>query len=155
MTRALFLLILAASLAVAFIDDEEAKALPDGAGKEVTAKVCLECHGAGHFRGQRLTQTEWSDKVYEMMDNGAKATDDEVTAVVAYLTKNFGKESKVWVNTAPLVELKSVLGFSIPEGDAIVAYRKDHPPFKEWRDLLNVPGVDAKKAESLKDKMLF
>src|ERR1035438_5271106 len=64
--RVLFLLALAVSLAVAFTDDDEAKALPAGAGKEVVVKVCLDCHGAGHFRGQRLSQDDWSDKVYDM-----------------------------------------------------------------------------------------
>jgi competence ComEA-like helix-hairpin-helix protein len=155
MMRAFFLLALAASLAVAFADDEETKALPPGAGRDVVAKVCLGCHGAGHFRGQRLTQDEWSDKVYEMIDNGAKATDDEATAVVAYLVKNFGKDCKVLVNTAPMVEFKSVLGFSVAESEAVVAYRKNRAAFQSWRDLLNVPGIDPKKVEAQKDRMAF
>src|ERR1017187_1514218 len=158
MMRVLFLLALAGSLAVELTADdvaEEAKALPAGAGKEVVVKVCLNCHGTGHFRGQRLSQDDWSDKVYDMIDRGAKANDDEVTAVVAYLTKNFGKDSKVLVNTAPLVELKSVLGLTVAESEAVLAYRKDHPAFKEWRDLLKVPGIDPGKVEANKDLMAF
>ena len=158
MTRVLFLLALAGSLAVALTADdvaEEAKALPPGAGRELVVKVCLECHGTGHFRGQRLSPDDWSDKVYDMIDRGAKANDDEVTAVVAYLAKNFGKDSKVLVNTAPLVELKSVLGFTVAESEAVLAYRKDHPAFQEWRDLLKVPGIDPGKVEANKDLMAF
>jgi competence protein ComEA len=153
--RVLFLLALAVSLAVAFTDDDEAKALPAGAGKEVVVKVCLDCHGAGHFRGQRLSQDDWSDKVYDMIDRGAKANDDQAAAVVAYLTKNFGKDSKVLANTAPLIELKSVLGFTVAESQAVLEYRKDHPPFQEWRDLLKVPGIDPSKLEAKKDLLAF
>ena len=75
--RSVFLLALAGSLAVEFTDDDEAKALPPGAGKELVVKVCLDCHGAGHFRGQRLSPDDWSDKVYDMIDRGAKANDDD------------------------------------------------------------------------------
>jgi cytochrome c5 len=155
MMRVIFLLALAGSLAVALTGDEEAKALPAGAGKELVVKICLDCHGAGHFRGQRLSQDDWSDKVYDMIDRGAKASDDEVTAVLAYLVKNFGKGSKVLVNTAPLVELKSVLRFTVAESEAVLAYRKDHPAFQEWRDLLKVPGIDPDKVEAGKDLMAF
>ena len=158
MRRLIFSLALAGSLAMALTADdvaEEAKALPAGPGKELVVKVCLECHGAGHFRGQRLSQDDWSDKVYDMVDRGAKANDDEITAVAAYLAKNFGKDSKVLVNTAPLVELKSVLRFTVAESEAVLAYRKDHPAFQEWRDLLKVPGIDPDKVEAGKDLMAF
>ena len=158
MTRVLFLLALAGSLAVELTADDvagEAKALPAGAGKELVVKVCLDCHGAGHFRGQRLSPDDWSDKVYDMIDRGAKANDDDVRTVVAYLAKHFGKDSKVLVNTAPLVELKSVLGFTVAESEAVLAYRKDHPAFQEWRDLLKVPGIDAGKVEAKKDLLAF
>ena len=37
-------------------DDEEAKNLPAGAGKDAVVKVCLTCHGAGNFRQLRLNQ---------------------------------------------------------------------------------------------------
>jgi len=158
--RAFFLLALAGSMALALTglaltDDDEAKALPAGAGKDLVVKVCLDCHGAGHFRGQRLSRDDWSDKVYDMIDRGAKANDDEVTAVVAYLAKNFGKDSKVLVNTAPLVELKSQLGFTVAESEAVLVYRKDHPVFQQWRDLLKVPGIDPGKVEAKKDLMAF
>jgi competence ComEA-like helix-hairpin-helix protein len=155
MMRVLFLLALAVSLAVALTGDDEAKALPAGAGKELVVKICLDCHGTGHFRGQRLSSDDWSDKVYDMIDRGAKANDDEILVVVAYLAKNFGKDSKVLVNTAPLVELKSVLGFAVAECEAVLAYRKEHSAFQEWRDLLKVPGIDPTKVEAKKGMMAF
>jgi len=158
MTRALFPLALAGLLAMALTADdvaEEGKALPPGAGKHLVIKVCLDCHGTGNFRGQRLSPDDWSDKVYDMTERGAKANDDEIRAVVAYLAKNFGKDSKVLVNTAPLLELKSVLGFTVIESEAVLAYRKDHPAFLEWRDLLKVPDIDPARVEAKKDLMAF
>jgi competence ComEA-like helix-hairpin-helix protein len=59
------------------------------------------------------------------------------------------------VNDAPIDELKSVLGLSATEAKAIVEYRQDHGKFKEWRDLLKVPGVDAKKIEEKAERMTF
>jgi len=149
------MLVLGAALAMALADDDEVKALPNGAGKQAMVKVCLECHGASHIRGQRLSQEVWTDKVYDMVDRGAKGTDEEIAAVVAYLTKNFGKDSKVVVNTAPLIELHSVLGFTVAESEAVAAYRKDHAAFAEWRDLLKVPGMDAARVEAARDLMAF
>jgi mono/diheme cytochrome c family protein len=49
-------------------DDQEAKNLPDGTGKDVVAKVCLSCHGAGNFRQMRKTKDEWTDQVGDMID---------------------------------------------------------------------------------------
>jgi DNA uptake protein ComE-like DNA-binding protein len=37
----------------------------------------------------------------------------------------------------------------------VIQYRQDHGPFHEWRDLLKVTGVDAKKVEAKKDLMAF
>jgi competence ComEA-like helix-hairpin-helix protein len=149
------MLMAAASLCLAVQVDDDVKALPDGPGKETVAKTCIACHGAASFRKMRLTEDEWWEKVGDMVDRGAKADEKEQAAVVAYLAKNFGKDSKVNVNTAPHSELIVVLKFSGDESQAIVSYRTDYGNFKEWRDLLKVPGVDSKKVEAQKDKMAF
>jgi competence protein ComEA len=49
----------------------------------------------------------------------------------------------------------AVLGFTVDESKALVAYRTGHDAFKEWSDVAKVPGVDAKKVEAQKDKMAF
>ncbi len=135
--------------------DEEARRLPAGQGKDAVAKVCLTCHGTAHYRRLRLSHDDWSDRVANMVDQGAQATPEELDAVVDYLTQNFGPQSKVWVNTAPLVELKSVLGLSVEEARAVIAYREKKGDFQEWRDLLKVPEVDGKKIEEGKERMAF
>src|ERR1041384_647366 len=121
----MLILIATASLAVA-ADDEEAKALPEAPGKDVTVKVCLSCHGSGSFRKRRLTREGWAEKVADMVDRGAEATEAQQTAVVDYLTQTFGKDSKVHINTAPFEELRSVLGFTVEEAKALLAFHKEH-----------------------------
>ena len=154
-TKSLWILAAAASLCLALPPDDDIKSLPEGPGKEIVAKVCIDCHGAASFRKMRLTEDEWWDKVGDMVDRGAKANEKEQASVVAYLATNFGKDSKVDINSAPHSELIVVLGFTAAESQAIVAYRTDYGNFKEWRDLLKVPGVDSLKVEAKKDKMSF
>jgi competence protein ComEA len=146
----------AAGLWVAFAaGDDEVKLLPEGPGKEATTRVCLDCHGTGNFRQFRLSREEWSDQVAEMMDRGAKGTEKDATAITEYLTQNFGKDSKINVNTAPLVELKTILRITAQEAMAVLKYRETNGNFKEWQDLRKAPGVDPKKIEEKKDVMTF
>jgi len=153
MKRLLFLAALSALVFAA--DPQEVKLLPDGPGKDAVVKVCLDCHGAANFRKARKDSGEWADSVDDMVDRGAKATPPEVETIVAYLIKNFGKDAKVQINTAPLEEIKVVLGFTVPEAKSIVDYRDQTGPYKTWRDLLKAPGVDPAKVESKKDAMAF
>jgi competence ComEA-like helix-hairpin-helix protein len=141
--------------AAAQTPEQEAKALPDSAGREVTAKVCLDCHEASRFRKVRLGHDEWEHEVGLMIDNGAKATDEEVETIVAYLVENFGPKSKIQVNTAPVEELKNVLGITAKQAVAIVDYRQANGPFKTQADLLKVPEIDARKIEDHKDLLAF
>ena len=145
----------AAGFCLAVPDDEDAKALPDGAGKAEVVKFCTECHGPGNFRKTRHDKDEWTDSVADMVERGAKGTPAELAIVVDYLTLNFGTDSKVNMNTAPLEEIKVQLGFSVPESQAVVDYRKQNGRFKEWREVLKVSGVDKAKVEAKKDKMSF
>jgi competence protein ComEA len=153
--KGLWMLAAAASLGLAAMAGDDAQALPDGPGKEMVVKACIDCHGAGNFRKMRLTEDEWWERVGDMVDRGAKANEQEQTAIVAYLAKYFGKDAKVDMNTAPHSELMVVLGFTGPESQAIVTWREGNGNFKEWRDLLKVPGLDARKIEAKKEMMAF
>jgi len=135
--------------------DEEAKLLPDGPGKDLVGRVCFECHGAGNFRKVRLNRDDWSDQVADMVDRGAKANEAEMGVLVDYLTQNFGKDSKINVNTAPLVELKVVLGLSVKDSQAVIDYREANGKFQAWQELQKVPGIDGKKIEARKDAIAF
>ena len=139
----------------AFAGTDDLKRLPDVAGKDVVVRVCTKCYGPGNIAKKRLNREDWDDQVADMVERGAIATPEELAAVVDYLTANFGPDAKVNVNDAPIDELKSVLGLSSPEANAIVEYRQGHGKFKVWRDLLKVPGVDAKKVEANAARMAF
>jgi competence ComEA-like helix-hairpin-helix protein len=134
---------------------DDAKQLPDGAGKEVIARTCLQCHDAASFRKKRQNRDDWSETVGQMMDQGAQATDQEQSAIIEYLVHNFGPDSKVRINTAPFSEIRVVLSFTNEETKAIVDYREQHGDFKELRDLLKVPGLDSKKVEAKKEMLAF
>jgi competence protein ComEA len=148
-----FCFLSAALLAVAA--DDDAKLLPEGPGKDVIVRACLECHDASSFRKQRLNRDDWTEKVAQMVDQGAQATSQEQAVIIEYLVHNFGPDSKVRINTAPFSEIRVVLGFTNEETKAIIAYRDQHGDFKELRDLLNVPGVDSKKVEAKKEMLAF
>jgi competence ComEA-like helix-hairpin-helix protein len=136
-------------------DDADGKRLPDGPGKDLTAKLCIGCHDSGNFRKRRLTSDEWAEKIADMVDRGAKGTESELAAVGEYLTQNFGPDSKIRVNTAPMIELKTVLGITAQQAQALVDYREARGNFKEWRELQKVAGEDGGKIEGKKDLMLF
>jgi competence protein ComEA len=142
-------------LCLAAAADEDADRLPSGGGKAAVVKTCGECHNYDNIRKQRLSRDDWSDKIGDMEERGAKATDDEFAAILTYLTENFGKDSKIRMNTAPFEELKAVLKLTNEESGAVVEYRKQNGDFKQWSDVLKVPGVDAGKIESAKDRMAF
>jgi competence protein ComEA len=154
LVRFLLVLVLPDLLAASAAGPEE-QALPPGAAKDTVIKVCTACHGPARFRRLRLAAGNWSDTVDDMVDRGAQATPEQIEAIVAYLAANFGPESKVLVNSAPLEELKHVLGLTTEEASAIIAYRREHGPFRAWTDLLNVPGLDRKKIEAKKDTLAF
>ncbi|HYW47332.1 MAG TPA: helix-hairpin-helix domain-containing protein [Bryobacteraceae bacterium] len=136
-------------------DEQDAMRLPEGAGKETVARLCLDCHDTGNFRKRRLSRDEWSDKVADMADRGAKGTEAELDAVVEYLVRYFGPDAKINVNTAPMVELKTILGITAQQAQAVADYREANGRFERWQDLQKVPGVDGKKIEEKKDLMAF
>lgn len=139
----------------AFAAANDLRRLPDVAGKDTVVRICTRCHGPGNIARKRLSREDWDDQVADMVERGAKGTPEELAAVVKYLTANFGPDAKVNVNDAGIDELKSVLGLSTTEAKAIFDYRQGRGKFKEWRDLLKVSGVDAKKIQENAQRMAF
>jgi len=90
--KIIYLMLIALACAPA-ADEKDAARLPDGPGKEIVGKVCIDCHDSGNFRKARFTTEEWTDSVEDMVQRGATGTPQELEAVVAYLTKNFGKDT--------------------------------------------------------------
>jgi len=65
--------------------------LPDGAGKDVVEARCTLCHGLERIAGEKRSNQEWTDTVKNMVDRGLSASPEEIQAMTAYLTSQFGK----------------------------------------------------------------
>ena len=136
-------------------DQKDVARLPEGPGRDLVARMCMDCHDSGNFRKARLTSEEWSDSVADMVERGAKGTPAELEAVVEYLAKNFGEGAPVRINTAPFAEIRAVLGFTITEVRALLDYREKNGALKNFDELLKVPGIDQAKAEAQKSRIVF
>ena len=130
--------------------------LPEGPGKEVTQQLCGNCHEAIIVQAHRQSRDEWIATIQKMMAAGAQGTEEQLTAVLEYVTKNFGPAgARIQVNQAPAAELASALDISAKEAAAIVKYRAEKGPFKVLEDLKKVPELDFKKIEAQKDRLVF
>jgi competence ComEA-like helix-hairpin-helix protein len=131
-------------------------AFPDGPGKDVTVRVCGTCHPADRSAAVRLTRAGWQDVMAKMVALGAKGSDEELTAVLDYLSANFKGEAPkpVNLNTAPAIDLESVAGLLRKEAAALIAFRTKHGPCKTLQDLKKVPGLDYRKIERRRDRLV-
>ena len=86
----------ALSTALTAAPQSAAPTLAEGAGKDVVARVCGECHDAAdRITKHRKTEAEWADTITDMQNRGMTADDKEVEVVLAYLTRQYGKPGPV------------------------------------------------------------
>ena len=52
--------------------------------------ACTSCHKASRITEQHMTRKKWSDELDKMEGLGAVIPDTDRTALLNYLTKNFG-----------------------------------------------------------------
>ena len=129
--------------------------LPEGPGKSELIKVCGECHQATKTTTKRLTREGWAAIIDDMVKEGAKGTDQELEAILNYLSKNFLGEATraINLNTAPSIDLESVVGLLRSEARALIAWR-EKTPCKRIEDLKNVLGLDYKKIDAAKERIV-
>lgn len=146
-----------------------AQDLPPGDGRDIVKEQCGSCHALKVVTAKKATKEEWSHVVDQMISRGAEIEDEDFETVVRYLSKNFGpaaasstateespaKNGPVQVNTATAPELAAALDIPESQSASIVAYRQQNGNFKDWHDLEKVPGIDEKKIESNKDRLVF
>ncbi|MGA9981406.1 MAG: helix-hairpin-helix domain-containing protein [Candidatus Sulfotelmatobacter sp.] len=143
-------------------------ALPPGEGRAIVQQKCVSCHVLKVVTGKKASRQQWSTIVDQMITRGADVSDDDIDTLLDYLVKNFGpataqtgaekshdRTGQVNVNTASASELAAALDLTVAESSSIVSYRERNGNFKEWRGLTKVPGIDAKKIESNKDRLVF
>jgi len=141
-----------------FVAVAGAQGLPDGPGKELVETICTACHSPANITTQQKTKEEWQAKVTEMLQEEPDVTGPERETIVTYLAAHFPKTSvseKVNINKASAKELETALGFSSKAAEAVVRYREEKGNFKTLDDLKRVPGLDAAKIESQKDRLEF
>ena len=124
---------------------------PTARAKKVR-KICAGCHEIETVTGARRTKIGWQQNVEDMIARGAEGSDEDVAAVVDYLTKFFGK---INVNTASVDDLVASLGLSRKEAQAIARYREQNGKFKDIEQLKKVPEMSAEKLEAQRSRIAF
>jgi competence protein ComEA len=130
-------------------------AMPEGAARELTIRVCGQCHEPQRAGSLRLTREGWEGVVAKMVGLGARATDSELEQVTDYLATSFKGEAPkpINMNSASAVELESVASLLRKEAAAWIAYRNTKP-CKTLDDLKKVPGVPFKKIDERRDRLV-
>ena len=129
--------------------------LPDAPGKDVTVKVCANCHAADTVASVRHTPEGWRDVIAKMVAAGAEGTEQELETVFQYLSTQFPVEAQkaLNLNTATAIELESVAGLLRKEAAALIAHREKNGPCKKLEDLKKITGLDYKKIEARKERL--
>jgi competence protein ComEA len=132
------------------------QALPEGPGKEETVRICGQCHSPERGTAVRLTRGGWEDVIAKMVSLGARGTDAELAVVLDYLATNFKGEAlrPINVNTATAIDLESVAGLLRKESAAVIAHRTKHGPCDTLDDLKKIPGVDFRKIQRRRDRLV-
>ena len=129
--------------------------LPDAPGRDITVKLCANCHAAETVASVRHTPDGWREVMARMVTAGAKGTEQELETVFQYLSTHFPVQAQqaLNLNAARAVELESVAGLLRKEAAAVIAHREKHGPCKNLEDLKKVEGLDFKKIEARKDRL--
>ena len=143
--------------AFAFFAGGASAQLPEGPGKEETQRVCRGCHELDRALSPRQDRDAWEQTLEKMVSLGAELTDQEYSAILDYLAKNYPGEAipKLNANKATAIDFESRLTLPRSQAAAIIEYRTKNGPFKSIEDLKKVPGVDAAKIEAKKDRITF
>jgi competence protein ComEA len=133
-----------------------AATLPEGPARELTVKVCGQCHEPQRAASVRLTREGWGEVVAKMVGLGARASDAELEQITDYLATNFKGEAPkpINMNTASSVELESVAALLRKEAAIWIAYRNKNGPCKTLDDFKKVPGLPFKKIDERRDRLV-
>lgn len=144
--------VVAAAMLAGLVVAQDRKDLPDGAGKENLQRVCSNCHDLETVTGTRRTKLGWQRMIEDMAGRGADGSPEDMTAIAAYLTANFGK---VNVNTASAQEIGKMLDFTPQEAQAIVEFREKNGKIADFEQLKKVPGLSADKLQAKRPLIAF
>jgi competence protein ComEA len=134
-----------------------AQELPEDPGRDETIRMCKQCHELARSISLRQDRDGWATTMTKMVAYGMKGTDQEIALVLDYLAKHFPAEAvpRVNVNKATAIQIESGLTLRRSQAAALIAYREKNGEFKNLEDLKKVPGLDAAKLETKKDRIAF
>jgi competence ComEA-like helix-hairpin-helix protein len=131
-----------------------AQELPDGQGRLATLRQCdTSCHGIDAFVDKRRSKARWLLTLDDMQRRGMFISDEDSKIVIGYLTAHLGFPVKI--NEATAKQIDDTLDLAPGQAEAIVKYRDLNGKFADWKDLLKVPTLDAKKLEEQKANIVF
>jgi mono/diheme cytochrome c family protein len=140
-------------LVLVCLSSASAQGLPPGKGGEIVNANCGGCHGIGRITGAGgKSKADWQSTVERMMAKGIDIIPSDEEVAVAYLARYFGEEVKV--NTASARDLQEQLELTASEAEAIVKARAP-APFKSFADLARVSGLDIRKLEPMKGRLVY
>jgi len=130
--------------------------LPEGPARDLTIRVCAQCHEPNRAAALRLTREGWEGVVQKMRGLGAQANEQETAQITDYLAENFKGEAPkpINMNTATSVDLEAVAGLLRREAATWIAYRNKNGPCKSLDDLKKVVGLPFKKIDDRRDRLV-
>jgi competence protein ComEA len=130
---------------------------PDLPGKDLTVKVCGNCHEPERAASLHQSKDGWDATMNAMAGRGMDIKDADYTTVLEYLSKAFPADAPkpLNINTASAIDMQSALSLLRSQAALIVEYRDKHGKFTSLDDLKKVPGLDFSKIEEKKDRIAF
>lgn len=141
------------SLAICTLTLSAQDVLPEAKEKETFVKMCSNCHAIERVVKVKFSKKFWASTVDDMVSRGAEGTEEEVEAVIGYLTRYFGKP--VNINTATAKQLEAGLSFKPAEAEALIKSRTDNGPIKNFEELTKITGLNAKLLDEQKNNIQF
>ena len=83
---------LALALAPCAAGAQQAKPIgfPDAPGRDLTLRLCFQCHADTMWQDHRQDRRGWEGVLYRMVGRGALWSEDEINAMAGYLVAVYG-----------------------------------------------------------------
>jgi competence protein ComEA len=129
--------------------------LPEGPARDLTIRVCAQCHEPNRAAALRLTREGWEGVMQKMRGLGAQGSDQDFAEITDYLAEHFKGEAPrpINMNSAPSIDLEAVAGLLRKEAALWIAYRNKNGPCKSLDDLKKVTGLPFKKIDERRDRL--
>jgi quinoprotein glucose dehydrogenase len=109
--------------------------LPEGPGKAETTRLCGKCHSLDQAVSLRLPQSGWAESITKMVNLGAQGSDEELNAVLQYLTKHFGAPNAAAADARAAEPDTAAAGFARTPNKTASFPTSGHPAdaAREWQ----------------------